>query len=532
MAQTVICQHCFSSYSGSGPCPNCGYDPAAAKKYDKCLAPFTELYNSRYLIGHVLGRGGFGTTYVALDLETSTRVAIKEYMPAEYSSRSEGSNTVTPFADEKSRYVFEHGKKRFVDEARTLLKLLDDPIVVDILKYFEENNTAYLVMEFLDGTDLKTMAKQNGGKIDVGFARMVFVTVASSLAEINAKGILHRDLSPDNIIYTTDDRIKLIDFGAARNYVSSQNKGLSILLKIGYAPPEQYNKNDEHGPWSDVYALCATFYHLVSGKAPVDALFRKRNMHQPTLLELGVPVTKKTSDVIEKGMALEVRDRYKNFMELLRDFDYPDQVQKPKDPPPETDTQSEPEPEPDPEPDSGPVSEYVERPGFFQRIKNFFSRLFGLEKSLSADISHDDHAQDASTGKEKEKSHTGEGDMHSADTGEDGSKPEREIYMPKPYVAAIVGNNLQNKMLLGIGPSLNIGRSMTESQFVISGDSNISRVHCTLRYDGQKIYLTDSSANGTFLMNNQRLIKGNEYQIKPGTMFYLASPNHVLIVDF
>ncbi len=313
------CLNCFMPVPSAGSrCPHCGYRPAEDQNYFGVLPPFTLLHD-RYLIGRVLGKGGFGITYVALDMRSNYRVAVKEYMPTDYSARS-GSLTVMPYSDDKSRFVFQHGKEKFVDEAKTLAKLRNDPIVVDVLDFFDENNTAYLVMEFLDGNDLKKMAKDRGGVLDPEYMKVVFLTVASSLAEIHNQGLLHRDLSPDNIFICNDGRIKLIDFGAARNYVNTQSSGMSILLKVGYAPPEQYSRTGHHGPWTDVYALCATFYTLVSGRPLTDTTMLSEQ-GLPTLKELGIQVSDTISAVIAKGMQPDEKKRYQNFMQLLNDID-------------------------------------------------------------------------------------------------------------------------------------------------------------------------------------------------------------------
>lgn len=442
------CPNCFMPIGGSTICPNCGNDYSKNKQFAGVLPVFT-LLNNRYLVGRVLGKGGFGVTYIAKDIISNNICAIKEYMPSEYSTRSGGTQNIVPFSDDKARFVFTHGREKFVEEAKTLLKLRNNPIVVDILDYFTQNNTAYLVMEYLDGQDLRKMARSSGGKLDPEFAKMVFVTIASSLMEIHRMNILHRDLSPENIIVTSNGRIKLIDFGAARNFVSTQNKGMSILLKPGFAPPEQYNAKGTQGPWSDVYALCATFYTLVSGKPLVDALFRYRGEPQPSLASLGCPVTKKTSDVIERGMELDFKRRYRDFKELLDDIDIasnPPRHPKPKPPTP-------------PKP---PV--------------------------LSGKIT-------------------------------------------QPYVAAIVGNSLCNKVLVGSNDIFKIGRSAQSCQYVVSGDTNISRIHCYLRFDGNRIYLCDASSNGTFFENGTQLAKNKEYVITPGTKFYLATRNHMMILN-
>lgn len=314
-----LCPNCFQKLTTESKCSHCGYDLVNRKKFSGVLPEFTQL-NNRYLVGRVLGRGGFGITYIALDIQYNRLCAIKEYMPSEYSKRCNDTANIEPFSDTKSRNVFAHGREKFMDEAKTLLSLQGNPTVVNIYAYFSQNNTAYLVMEYLDGMDLRRRARLYGGKLDPKFAYEVFVTIASSLMEIHKKNILHRDISPENIIVTSNGRIKLIDFGAARNYVSLQNKGMSILLKPGFAPPEQYSTNGNQGPWSDVYALCATFYNIVSGQPLVDALYRYRGTPQPTLQSLGCNVSKKISDVIDKGLSLDYKKRYQNFMALLNDL--------------------------------------------------------------------------------------------------------------------------------------------------------------------------------------------------------------------
>ena len=447
------CPNCFRSIGGGTVCPNCGNDYSKNKQFAGILPAFT-LLNNRYLVGRVLGKGGFGVTYVAKDIISNHICAVKEYMPSEYSARSGGTQNIVPFSDDKARFVFTHGREKFMEEAKTLLKLRNNPIVVDILDYFTQNNTAYLVMEYLDGQDLRKLARSSGGKLDPEFAKMVFVMVASSLMEIHRMNILHRDLSPENIIVTSNGEIKLIDFGAARNFVSTQNKGMSILLKPGFAPPEQYNAKGTQGPWSDVYALCATFYTLVSGKPLVDALFRYRGEQQPSLMSLGCPVTKRTSDVIERGMELDYKRRYKDFKELLDDIDIdtnPPQRYKPKEP---------------------PIPPAHQKP---PHVPN--------EKTA------------------------------------------------QPYVAAIVGHSLCNKVLIGSSDVFKIGRSVQSCQYIVSGDTNISRIHCYLRFDGNKVYLCDASSNGTFFENGTQLIKNKEYVISPGTKFYLATRNHMMILN-
>lgn len=452
MLQYDNCPHCFGPMKGNVICPHCGYDNTKGKQYAGALPPFTVL-NGRYLLGRVLGKGGFGVTYIAKDMELNRICAIKEYLPSEYSSRSDSTKNIVPYTDAKSQHVFNHGREKFVKEAETLKQLKNHPIVVDVWAFFYENNTAYIVMEYLDGQDLRKMARANGGTIDAEYMKEIFVIVASALMEIHHLNILHRDLSPENIIVTKDGRIKLIDFGAARNYVSTQNAGMSILLKPGFAPPEQYERKGVHGPWSDVYALCATFYNLVSGKPLVDALFLYKGMKQPSLEEMGCAVTKRTSDVIKKGMELDYRRRYQDFKSLLRDID----------------------------------------------IKVTDNNGTGVKSGTGGN-----------TGKEKDVTYT---------------------QTKRVYIAAVMKNGLFNKAPIPKGDIFKIGRSLQSCHYVISGDTNISRLHCYLRFDGKEIYLTDNSANGTFFSDGTRLIKNKEYHLAPGTRFYLATANHMLVVN-
>ncbi len=452
------CPNCFMAVAvENGICPSCSYNPQTAKKYAGVLPPVTIL-NNRYMVGRVLGKGGFGITYKAKDLQTNRCCAIKEYLPSEYSMRESNSDNIVPFNDTKSRRVFNHGKEKFYEEYLTLRRLINNPIVVDVLDYFESKNTAYLVMEFINGSDLRSKAAKSGGRLNPTFAKEVFVTVASALMEIHNLNILHRDLSPENIMVTADNRIKLIDFGAARNYVATQNEGMSILLKPGYAPSEQYSSKGEQGPWSDVYALCATFYTLVSGHRLIDALFRARGEKQPTLAELGCAVSKKTSDVIAKGMELDHHKRYQNFKELLDDIDMP---------------------------------------GNNNRVPHDFEEQ--IEKK---DVKN----------------------------GRTPPPPPPPPPPHEPYVAALAGNHIINKIPLKPNRQVVIGRSES-SQLVVSGDINVSRTHCIVEYDGRNIYIIDKSANGTYYQNGKRMIPNARNNISVGTTFYLATPNHMMIVN-
>lgn len=311
------CPNCFEPLMRNHACSKCGYIIDNLRINENIIQPFTVL-NDNYLLGRTLGQGGFGITYVAQDMRRNKLCAIKEYMPSECAVR-ESNNMLVPSSSEYVG-VFENGKGKFLDEARTLYQFSENPVVVTIYDYFKENNTAYLVMELLDGVNMKILSRSYNGKIPLELAKRMLVTIAESLNEIHSKGILHRDISPENIFITKKGEIRLIDFGAARNYITNQNNGMSVLLKPGFAPPEQYNSQGSHGPWTDIYALAASFYTLVSGQKLIDSILILRGEKQPSLYELNCGVSLELSNAIEKAMSLNYQERYQDCFEFLEDI--------------------------------------------------------------------------------------------------------------------------------------------------------------------------------------------------------------------
>jgi len=303
-----ICPNCFSTRDGVF-CSDCGYDSRKTPKSESILPPF-KILNNRYLLGRTLGKGGFGITYLAKDLITNERVAIKEYMPSQLVSRNV-DDTISAFNDEGQEF-FEASKISFNLEARTLYKLENNDFVVNVTDYFSENNTEYFAMEFLDGVNLKAHLRNQGGKIPYQNALYVLLTVGSALMEVHRLDILHRDISPENIMVLKDGNVKLIDFGAARKYENQQEtrNGMTVLYKPGFAPPEQYERAGNQGPWSDIYALAATFYYVVSGEMVPESKNRLEQDKLEPLHKIVEEVPVYVSDIIEKALALDYHDRY------------------------------------------------------------------------------------------------------------------------------------------------------------------------------------------------------------------------------
>ena len=283
-----------------------------------CLRKGTRLIG-RYTIEGVLGQGGFGITYLGMDELHEKPVAIKEFFPQGIVTRNiEYQDTVTvTFVGEKDNY--EKGKERFLKEARTMAKFSKDKGIVKALDFFEINNTAYIVMEYLEGVTLKQYLRENK-RIDAEDLVELLVPLIESLDEIHSQGLIHRDISPDNIMVLPDGRIKLMDFGAARDYTEFGEKSLSIVLKPGYAPPEQYQTHGVQGPWTDIYALCATMYKCITGENPPDAIERVMDDHLKKISAFGIPVLPQIEEAIIKGMSVAANDRYQNVGDFCEDL--------------------------------------------------------------------------------------------------------------------------------------------------------------------------------------------------------------------
>ena len=283
-----------------------------------CLRKGTRLIG-RYTIEGVLGQGGFGITYLGMDELHKKKVAIKEFFPQGIVTRNiEYEDTVTvTLVGEKENY--DKGKERFLKEAQTMAMFSKDKGIVKALDFFEINNTAYIVMEYLEGVTLKQYLRENK-RIAAEDLVELLVPLIEALDEIHSQGLIHRDISPDNIMVLPDGRIKLMDFGAARDYTEFGEKSLSIVLKPGYAPPEQYQTHGVQGSWTDIYALCATMYKCITGENPPDAIDRLVDDHLKKISAFGFTVSPQIEEAIIKGMSVAAKDRYQNVGDFCEDL--------------------------------------------------------------------------------------------------------------------------------------------------------------------------------------------------------------------
>ncbi len=311
-----LCLGCMTRVENKqAPCPHCGWQDDTAERSAHQLPPQIIL-NGKYLVGRVLGEGGFGITYLGWDLNLDMKVAIKEYYPSGFVTReTTTTTTVTPFSGDKHEAYF-NGLDKFVGEAKSLAKFYSLRSIVSVKDFFKENGTGYIVMEYVEGITLKQYLTKEGGKLPVYQVLEWVKPLIKSLTQMHEKGIIHRDISPDNIMITPGGEIKLLDFGAARDISTDGAKSLSVLLKPGYAPEEQYRTRGIQGPWTDVYALCATIYKAITGKTPPESMER---IHEDTLeppTKLGVNLNQVKEAALLKGLAILQKNRYQNMSEL------------------------------------------------------------------------------------------------------------------------------------------------------------------------------------------------------------------------
>jgi len=312
----VRCSSCFEIHEDMiDVCPNCGYYIGMEEDPIYRL-PHGTMVKNRYILGKTIGHGGFGITYKAWDTTLETVVCIKEYYPLGMVNRVPGTKEMF-LVSKKRKKDFENAYTRFLDEARNMAKFNGHANVVNAFEYFEENGTAYIVMEFLQGMDLKHYLNQVGERLDVNSCINIITEVCKALEALHSKSIIHRDISTDNIFITNDGRIKVIDFGAAR-FADGDDTNLDIILKPGYAPAEQYDKVKPQGPWTDIYALGATMYRMITGVMPEESTNRVIEDKVPYPHEIDSTIPFNISCAIMKAMAVEKHMRFETMDEFRK----------------------------------------------------------------------------------------------------------------------------------------------------------------------------------------------------------------------
>ena len=343
------------------PCPHCGFDPRSVKGIEYAL-PMGTILAGKYLVGRVLGQGGFGITYVGWDIALERKVAIKEYYPSGQVSRNPGSRGLTWYTSVQSQQAKQNGTQMFLKEARKMSKVDDIPNVVRVRDLFQENETAYIVMDFVEGETLKARLEKTG-PLPWEQAKGIFLPAIQAMEQVHQAGLVHRDISPDNLMLTPDGKVKILDLGAAKDL--SVNNGASSMqvAKGGFSPFEQYTQRGSSGPWTDVYAMAATVYYTLTGKLPPVATDRvvedTISWEEPGLKALSAQAL----EALQKAMVISAKNRMQSMEELEKGL-YSTTVKPEPAPAPQPVQETKPEPQPASEvkPESQPEQEVKPEP--------------------------------------------------------------------------------------------------------------------------------------------------------------------------
>ncbi len=308
-----LCDFCFEPIGPGNVCTKCGLSHEKYQAEAGLLMPGTNLLG-KYIIGRVLGRGGFGATYLAYSSERDKVVAIKEYYPTGIANRAKGEEKISIVSDDK-RKVFEKGANRFFEEAKTMSRFNTNKNVVSVYEFFYANDTVYYSMEYLEGIDLKGYIAKKGGKLSEAEAVTIMRGICDALVAVHSTQMLHRDISPDNIFVCTNGDVKLIDFGAAKQVIGDAQQVYSVVVKQGFAPAEQYKSNGKQGVWTDIYAVGASIYYAVTGKIPTDAMNRVENPE--ITFDSSLNLSPQFMNIIKKCLQSKIEDRYQSAIELL-----------------------------------------------------------------------------------------------------------------------------------------------------------------------------------------------------------------------
>lgn len=320
------CLNCFKEFNDGDNCPYCGTNNKEFKNKPNCLQPGSLLHNDRYIIGCALNAGGFGIVYKAFDKTLEIIVAIKEFFPSALATRMIGKKDIILVQNNRG-ISYEQAKENFLTEARIMEKFKTNPNICAGYDWFEENNTAYIVMEYIEGVNVRDFMQMNEYKLDLESTKWIARQVMNALKDIHAKGYIFRDLTPDNIMITTDydkdDRniVKLIDFGAAVNVKTKVDTANDdVILKPGYAPIEQYVSGGVLEPHTDIYALGASIYRMLSGLVPYEATDRNKEDCLEHLVEIDDTIPDYIDKSVMKAMAVDKKIRFQNVEDFEKAF--------------------------------------------------------------------------------------------------------------------------------------------------------------------------------------------------------------------
>ena len=311
------CPHCMADLREyeEGPCPFCGFDQDAAPQPEGAM-PRNTILHGKYLVGDVLGQGGFGITYIGFDLSLESKVAIKEYCPTGAATRRKGQNSLLWNSSHLSQAFRQSAYEDFLKEARKMAKIDQISSIVRVRETFLENETAYIVMDYVEGETLKQRLKKNG-VMKFSDCITLLRPMMEDLDKVHAQGLIHRDISPDNIMIQPDGKVKLLDLGAAKDMTLQRDGVSQLVTKKGFSPAEQYMDSGKIGPWTDVYALCATIYYACYGRMVPPSLERLAQDNLTFDLAAKEPIPPAAVETLKQGLAVRVEDRTQSVGQLL-----------------------------------------------------------------------------------------------------------------------------------------------------------------------------------------------------------------------
>lgn len=308
-----LCMRCFHVKGKYDVCPMCGYVEGTPPEQPHYLTPGTILGN-HFLVGTAIGAGGFGITYRCFDITLGVTVAVKEFYPAGLVNRAPGQSAVGLLSGDKKEQ-YQSQLNRFLMEAQSIAQFGNAKDIVNVYDFFEENNTAYIIMEYIDGVLLKDYLEKQG-RLDVGAALSVISPIVNAVKKIHAKGIIHRDISPDNIFISGEDSVKIFDFGAAQLNDSSAGLAAEKVIKVGYSAPEQYRDNSKQGFYTDIYSVGAILYQMLTGTRPLESTERefKDDLKSPT--ELGIRLEPNMDRTVMEALAVKPELRFQSIQQF------------------------------------------------------------------------------------------------------------------------------------------------------------------------------------------------------------------------
>ena len=307
-------------------CPRCGFSLIQYRQTASRQAlPAETILHGRYLLGRVLGQGGYGITYLAMDLKHEERVAVKEYFPTYFAGRRGTSNLSagTSYLDVQVTGNLENFRKGLEDmeQEAELLRQNYAAGIVHIRMAFRENETFYIVMEYNRGMTLVQYRKLYPQRITEEHICFLLRPVIKAMIKLHRRNIIHRDISPQNIMVDRDGNAVLVDFGAAKTIDPNAPRDMVVVLKHRYAPPEQYSGTGNVGPWTDVYGMCATIYSLLTGSPPRESIERRLLTQADDFAQLVEPLrraglSQHLIHVLITGLMLDIRGRFASAKEL------------------------------------------------------------------------------------------------------------------------------------------------------------------------------------------------------------------------